>query len=86
MSQATDRDVIAILCILWACRRDIPIKARTFSADGLQWIKDHCQAGGFWVVRSPSPQPDDDDELAGFALVTPPTEIAGMRTDHYELF
>jgi ribosomal protein S18 acetylase RimI-like enzyme len=57
-----------------------------FNEEGLRWVKVHCQQGRIWVVKVPSPHEGDDKEIAGVMLITPPTEPAGMKTEHHEVF
>lgn len=84
--RADSGDAVAIVCVLWACRRDIPLKARVFSELTVDWVKRHSEAGRFWVMKFPSPHQHDVEEIGGCMLITPPDEEAGMHTEHHELF
>lgn len=83
---AQDSDAVAIMCVLWACRREIPLKAETFNSSGLEWIKDHCENRRIWVVKQRSPHLGDDREIAGVMILKPQNELGAIKGEHHEVF
>src|SRR5688572_3268815 len=50
--------------VLWSCWREIPLTESFWQDRYVEWVRDHCANGRFWVI-------DQDDEIAGVMLVTP---------------
>jgi len=50
--------------LLWSCRKEIPLKDSFNRSQNVDWVRDHCAHGRFWVI-------DLEDEIAGVMLVTP---------------